>query len=241
MNRMRASEYRLARLHAVLLLASWLAGTVLVLAANTVAPTTPPAPITVDYLTRLRGSWGWYAAGYALFFVADCAIALLGVSLVAWLRPGIGFRGPAIVVLFVLSGMLGILTDVRMLGAAQLFRMGLPLLAPDTLAAWLDDLNSTCNWLSAASMLPAGVATWLVCAAARDAGAGGGWIALNQFAALYQIAIGLLSAVAFLTRQVGLTGVALIGAVVVMPVVAVIWLGWMLHEMKTQLPRSPGP
>jgi len=241
MCRMGASEYRLARLHAVLLLASWLAGTVLVLMANAAAPTTPPAPITAEYLALLRGSWGWYAAGYALFFVADGAIALLGVSLVVWLQPLPGFRGPAIVVLFVLAGTLGVLADLAMLSAAQLFRVGSPLLAPDAVAAWLDDLNATCNWLSAASFLPAGLATWLACAAARDAGVGSGWIAFNRFAALYQIAAGLLSAAAFLTQQTVLIDLALIGAVVVMPVLAVIWLGWMLREMKTQPLRSQGP
>lgn len=229
-------EYRLVRLHTVILLASWIAGTVLGVVANAVAPTTPPVPVTAEYLAVLRGSWGWYAAGYTLFFVADCGIALLGASLAAWLRPEAGFRGLAIVVLFILSGTLGVAGDVRMLAAAQLFRIGSPFLAPDSIAAWLDDLNATCNWLSAASFLPAGIATWLVCAAAATAAASG-WIAFTRFAALYQIAAGLLSAASFLTQQTILTDLALIAAVVGMPILAVVWLGWMLHEMKRQPQR----
>jgi hypothetical protein len=239
---MKASDadYRLVRLHIVILLAAWLAGTVLVLVANAVAPTTPPTPITAQYLTALRGSWSWTAAGYALFFVSDSAIALIGVSLAAWLRPGPGFRGSAMIVLFALSGVLGMLADLRMLGAAQLFRLGSPLLAPEAAPAFLDELNTTCNWLSAASFLPAGIATWLACPAARAAGARGGWIALTRLGALYQIAAGLVAATAFLTQQPFLTNlalialIALIAAIVGMPVFAAVWLGWMLHEMKLQ-------
>jgi hypothetical protein len=235
------ADYRLVRLHIVTLLAAWLAGTVLVLVANAVAPITPPSPITAQYLTALRGSWGWTAAGYALFFVSDGAIALIGVSLAAWLQPGPGFRGPAIIALFALSGVLGMLADLRMLGAAQLFRLGSPLLAPEMAPAFLDDLNTACNWLSAASFLPAGVATWLACAAARKASAGEGWIALTRFGALYQIAAGLISAAAFLTQQSFLTNLALIGAIVGMPVFAAVWLGWMLREMKSQPKPMDGP
>ncbi|MDP2377859.1 hypothetical protein [Reyranella sp.] len=247
MRRMNAADhlpadYRLVRLHVVVLLASWLVGTALVLAANAVAPTTTPAPpITAGYLAVLRGSWGWYATGYALFFLADSAIALLGVSLAAWLRPGAGFRGPAIMILFALSGMLGVLGDVRMLGAAQLFRLGSPLLTADAAPAFLDELNTTCNWLSAASFLPAGVATWLTCTAARATGVESGWIALTRFGALYQIAAGLISAAALLSGQPFLTNLALIGAIVGMPIFAAVWLGWMLREMKSQSHRKGRP
>ncbi|OFX01466.1 MAG: hypothetical protein A3D94_22015 [Alphaproteobacteria bacterium RIFCSPHIGHO2_12_FULL_66_14] len=235
------ADFRLVRLHIVILLMAWLAGTVLVLVANAMAPTTPPSPITAQYLTALRGGWGWTAAGYALFFVSDSAIALIGVSLAAWLRPGPGFRGPAMIVLFALSGVLGMLADLRMLGAAQLLRLGSPLLAPETAPAFLDDLNTTCNWLSAASFLPAGIATWLACLAARTAGTGDGWIALTRLGALYQIAAGLISAAAFLTQQPFLTNLALIAAVVGMPVFAAVWLGWMLQEMKSQPQPMDGP
>jgi hypothetical protein len=234
-------EYRLVRLHIIILLAAWLAGTVLVLTANAMASTTPPSPITVQHLAALHGIWSWTAAAYALFFVSDGAIALIGVSLAAWLRPGPGFRGPAMIVLFALSGVLGVLADLRMLGAAQLFRLGSPLLAPQTAPAFLDDLNTTCNWLSAASFLPAGIATWLACPAARAAGAGEGWIALTRLGALYQIAAGLISAAAFLTQQPFLTNLALIAAVVGMPVFAAVWLGWMLQEMKSQPQPMDGP
>lgn len=120
------------------------------------------------------------------------------------------------------------------MGAAQLFRLGSPLLAPEAAPAFLDDLNTTCNWLSAASFLPAGIATWLACPAARAAGAGGGWIVLSRLGALYQIAAGLVCAAALITAQTFLTNLALIGAIVGMPVFAMIWLGWMLYEMKSQ-------
>ena len=234
-------DYRLVRLHVVILLAAWLVGTALVLGANAGAPTAPPTPITARYLSALRESWGWTAAGYALFFVSDSAIALIGVSLAAWLRPGPGFRGPAMMVLFALSGVLGMLADLRMLGAAQLLRLGSPLLAPETAPAFLDDLNTTCNWLSAASFLPAGVATWLACRAARTAGVRDGWITLTRLGALFQIAVGLISAAAFLTRQPFLTNLALAGAVVGMPIFAAAWLGWMLREMKSQPQPVDGP
>lgn|GEM_PF-2391464 len=226
-------DFRLVRGHTIVLLASWIVGTVLVMAAYTLAPTTPPVPITAQYLDQLRGSWGWYAAGYALFFVVDCAIALIGISLVAWLRPE-GFRGPAMIVLFALGGMLGVLGDVQMLGAAQLFRLGSPLLAPEMAPAFLDGLNTTCNWLSAASFLPGGIATWLACRAAQAVGASGGWITFTRLGALYQIAAGLVCAAALITAQPFLNNLALLGAIVGMPVFATAWLCWMLHEMKSQ-------
>lgn len=234
-------EYGLVRLHIVILLAAWLVGTALVLAANAVAPTTPPIPVTAQYLAALRGSWAWTAAGYTLFFVSDTAIALIGVSLAAWLRPGPGFRGPAMMVLFALSGLLGMLADLRMLGAAQLFRFGSSLLTPEAAPVFLDELNTTCNWLSAASFLPAGIATWLACSTARTASVRGGWISFTRFGALYQIAAGLVSAAAFLTQQPFLTNLALLGAIVGMPIFATAWLGWMLQEMKSQSQPMDGP
>lgn len=234
-------DRHLVRLHVVILLASWLLGTVLVLQANAVAPTTPPTPVSADHLALLRASWAWYAAGYALFFVADCSIALLGVALLAWLSPPPGFRGPAIVVLFVLSGMLGVLADVQMIGAAQLFRLGSPALTPDNAAAWLDSLNTSCNWLCAASFLPAGIGAWLACAATQASGAGRGWIALTRFGALYQVATGLVSAAAFLTGRPILIDISLLAAIIGLPVFAAIWLTWMLREMNPQPNRRTRP
>lgn len=221
-----ADDHRLVRLLVIVLLGSWLAGTVLVLQANAIAPTAPAAAVD---LTRLHDAWGWYAAGYALFFVADGSIALLGAALLAWLRPQGGFRGLAILVLFGLSGGLGILADLQMLGAAQVFRLGSPALSP----AWLDNLNTSGNWLSGASFLPCGVAAWLACGAARDAGVGRGWIAFTAFGAVYQIATGLVSAAAFLTGQVVLTDIALLAAIIGSPVFATVWLTWMMREMST--------
>ncbi len=168
-----------------------------------------------------------------MFFVADGSIALLGAALAAWLQPG-GFRGPAIVILFVLSGLLGMLADVQMVGAAQLFRLGSPALAPATAAAWLNDLNTSCNWISAASFLPAGIGALLACAAAQAIGVARGWIAFTRFGALYQIAAGLLSAVAFLTGWALLIDISLLVAIVGLPIFATIWLGWMLREMNAR-------
>lgn len=183
-----ADDHRLVRLLVAILLASWLAGTALVLHANAVAPTRPALPVSAGFLAQLKAGWGWYASGYALFFVADCGIALLGAALVAWLRAARGFRGPAIVLLFALSGVLGVLADVEMVAAAQFFRLGSPALQPGDAAAWLDSLNARCNWLSAASFLPAGIGAWLTCAIARASGVGRGWIVLTRVGALYQIA-----------------------------------------------------
>jgi hypothetical protein len=232
-----ADDRSLIRWHAAILVASWLVGTALVLQANAVAPTTLPVPVTAADLARLRAGWSWYAAGYGLFFVADCGIALLGAVLVSWLGRPAGFRGAAIVLLFALSGMLGILADVQMVGAAQSFRLGSPALGPASAAAWLDTLNTSGNWLSTASFLPAGIGAWLVCAIAREAGVGRGWIALTRFGALYQIATGLISAAAFLSARLTLIDVSLVAAVFGLPVFVTIWLAWMLREMKLQPDR----
>ncbi len=228
-------EYRSVRLHTIFLLLSWLAGTAFVLAANAAAP------LAAGDLGLLRANAGWYAAGYGLFFVADCAIALMGVSVVAALAPDGRFRGPAIVVLFALSGLLGVLADVAMVAAVQLFQTGSPLLAPGNAAAFLDGLNTTCNWLSAASFLPAALATWLAAAAAsaRMAVASRGWIAFSYISALYQLATGLLSAAAFFAPQLALTDLALEAAVIGMPLFATVWLIWMLRDMKIRIHKEP--
>jgi hypothetical protein len=168
-----------------------------------------------------------------LFFIADGCIALLGAALLVWLRPQGGFRGLAIVVLFALSGVLGVIADLQMLGAAQAFRLGSPALTPAAAAAWLDNLNTSANWLSGASFLPCGVAAWLARGAARDAGIGRGWIALTEVGAVYQIATGLVSAAAFLTGQAILTDIALLAAIIGSPVFVTIWLTWMMREMST--------
>lgn len=222
-------EYCSVRLHTIVLLTTWLAGTVLVLAANAAAP------LAAGDLGLLRANAGWYAAGYALFFVADCAIALMGVAVVVAVAPVGRFCGPAIIVLFALSGMLGVLADVRMVAAAQLFRTGSPLLAPEHAAAFLDDLGTACNWLSAASFLPAALATWL---ATRAAHASGAWIAFTYVSAAYQLATGLLSSAAFFTARPLLDDLALVAAVVGMPLFAAVWLIWMLRDMKIRINRE---
>lgn len=211
---------RFARLHAVVLLTSWFAGTALVGVATVLAP------LDAADLALLRAHAGWYAAGYGLFLVADCGIALMGVSVAAALAPAGPFRGPAIVVLFALSGMLGSMGDVRMIAAAQILHTGSPLLAPSHAAAFLDELQATCNWLSAASFLPAALGTWLAAAAGR---AGRRWIAFTRFAALCQGATALLSAAAFFAPSPWLGGAALVAAVIGMPLLAAVWIIWMLR------------
>lgn len=227
-------EYRSVCLHAIVLLLSWAAGTVLALVANAAAPLTPAD------LALLRANAGWYAAGYTLFFIADCAIALMGVSVVAALAPDGRFRGPAIIVLFALSGLLGVLADVRMIAAAQLFRTGSPLLGPGTAVAFLAELNAACNWMSAASFLPAALATWLAAgaASARATGARRGWVTFSYVWALYQLATGVLSSASFFAQQPSLTELALVAAVIGMPLFATVWLVWMLRDMKTRIHRE---
>lgn len=222
-------DYGSIRLHTIVLLLTWLAGTALVLVAGSAAP------LTAADVGLLRANAGWYAAGYALFFVADCAIALMGVSVAAALTPEGRFRGPAIVLLFALSGMLGVLADVRMVGAAQLFWTGSPLLAAANAAGFLDALNTSCNWLSAASFLPAALGTWL---AARSASASRGWIAFTRISALYQLVTGILSAASFFAPQSSLTDIALMAAVIGMPVFAAVWLVWMLRDLKNRISRE---
>lgn len=226
---LRRMDYGSVRLHTIVLLLTWLAGTALVLVASSAAP------LTGADLGLLRANAGWYAAGYGLFFVADCAIALMGVSVMAALAPEGRFRGPAIVVLFALSGMLGVLADVAMVGAAQLFSTGSPLLAPANAATFLDALNTCCNWLSAASFLPAALGTWL---AARSAPASRGWIAFTRISALYQLVTAILSAASFFAPQSRLTDVALVAAVIGMPLFAAVWLVWMLRDMKNRISRE---
>ncbi|WP_421999297.1 hypothetical protein [Reyranella sp.] len=222
-------EHRSVRLHAIALLVTWLAGTVVVLIASAAAP------IAVADLDLLRANAGWYAAGYGLFFLADGAIALLGVSVVTATEPDGRFRGPAIIVLFALSGTLGVLADVRMVAAAQLLAVGSPVLAPANAAGFLSELNATCNWLSTASFLPAALATWL---AARTAHAGPGWVVFTRFSALYQLATGILSAAAFFTSEAALTDLALAAAVVGLPVFAAVWLIWMLRDMHIRVHKE---
>jgi hypothetical protein len=226
---LRPMDYRSIRLHTIVLLLTWLTGTALVLVASSAAP------LTAADVGLLRANAGWYAAGYGLFFVADCTIALMGVSVVAALPPEGRFRGPAIVLLFALSGTLGVLADVTMVGAAQLFWTGSPLLAAANATGFLDALNSSCNWLSAASFLPAALGTWL---AARSALASRGWIAFTRISALYQLVTGILSAASFFTPQSPFTDVALVAAVIGIPVFAAVWLVWMLHDLKNRISRE---
>lgn len=234
---MNASELTAARTHVFVLLGAWIGGTVLVLAASSIAPLAGPS----SAVEKLRQGWAWYAGGYALFFVADGAIALLGASLGAWLRIEGSFRGPAIGILFALSGLLGMLADIAMLGAAGLFRGDSPLLSTSLAPAFLDALNTACNFLSAASFLPAALAAWLLCVSAHARGVDVLWIGLTKFGAVYQLALGLASFAAFLFQQDFLLNLSLAGAIFGLPLFTIIWLVWALKEMHRQLPTLKTP
>jgi hypothetical protein len=131
--------------------------------------------------------------------------------------------------------MLGVLADVWMVAAAQLFWTGSPLLAAANAAGFLDALNTFCNWLSSASFLPAALGTWL---AARSAPASRGWIAFTRISALYQLVTGILSAASFFALRSPVTDIALVAAVIGMPVFAAVWLVWMLHDLKNRISRE---
>lgn len=49
-----------------------------------------------------------------------------------------------------------------------------------------------------------------------------------------RFAAGLVCATALITAQPFLNNLAVLGAIVGMPVFATVWLGWMLREMKSQ-------
>lgn len=235
---MKESDINLARLHVAVLAATWLLGTVLVMMAVSVAPTSPPSPITTEYLGNLRSAWPWYLASYSLFFVTDCAIAMLGVTLCVWLKPASTLMAGMIIVLFAIAGLLGVFSDIQMLAAAQAFRNGSPLLAPEAAPAFLAGLTDAYNWLSAGSFFPPGIALFLLCAPARDAEVSRSWIDLTLVLALYQIAIGILSVVAFLVQDPVLTEISALSTGIGLPVLSIPWLVWMLSEMNNSTPPS---
>ncbi|MEP9376763.1 hypothetical protein ABLE91_08635 [Aquabacter sp. CN5-332] len=233
---MTDSDINLARVHVAILAGAWLLATILVMMAVSIAPTIAPSPITAEYLGNLQGAWAWYLASYTLFFVTDCAIAMLGVTLCVWLKPASTLVAGMIVILFAVAGLLGLLSDIQMLAAAQAFRNGSPLLSPEAAPAFLAGLTDTYNWLSAGSFFPPGIALFLLCGPAREAEVSRSWIDLTFVLALYQIAIGILSIVSFLVQDSVVIEISALSTGIGLPVLSIPWLVWMLSEMSNSTP-----
>lgn len=221
-----------AWVHAIVLATSWLLATVVALYAYTVAPTAAVGSPALELAGALRRAWPWYMLCYGLFFVADGAIGLLGVLLMTWLSPRGGYRAMAMLVLFVLAGALGLVMDVEMLIAAQLFKSGSILLDAASAESFLGRLNASTAWFSTASFLLSGCASWLVGPLAERAGAGRRWIAFTRMLAIYQILVSALLASATISAGPGLAWLALVAGVIVMPILASLWLAGLLRELR---------
>ena len=200
--------------------------------ASSEVSTLPTSPITAAYLDQLRNAWGWYAAAYGVLFVTDGTIALLGVMLCAWLKPGSFLVRGMVIALFLLSGTFGLLGDIAMVAAAQVFRDGSALLTVEFAGAFLDGINISTNWVSAASIFPGGIAALIILPAARAAGVGHRWIQFTRVLGLYQIVLGFLCVFALLTQNAMALNLAVTGAAILLPVLCIPWLLWTLREMR---------
>jgi hypothetical protein len=229
---MRESDFCLAQRYVAILVVTWLVGTALVLVATLKVSTIALLPITASYLEQLREAWGWYAISYGVLFVTDGAIAMLGVMLCAWLRPASLLVSGMVIILFVLSGTFGLMGDVAMVAAAQVFRDGSAMIAPEFAGAFLDGLNTSTNWVSAASIFPGGIAALMILAPARDAGVGHRWIAFTRMLGFYQIILAAVCVFSLLSQNSLALNLAVIGAVIILPALCVAWLVWTLQEMK---------
>jgi hypothetical protein len=223
---------KVARIHAVLLSSSWILATLIALWAYRLAPTVPDGVVTPAMLTALHDAWAWYAAGYGLFFIADCGIALLGVTLAAWLAPQLNYRAATVAALFLLSGAIGIVLDVQMLIAAQAFKTSSPLVSGQGADAFLAYINSSSGWLSVATFLIASCATWIVCPLAERAGAGAGWILLTRCLAVFEFIVSVSTAISCLSGAVAATLVSVVCGVIGMPILATVWLVGLLRQIQ---------
>jgi hypothetical protein len=221
-----------ARLHGTILAVSWLFATAVALFAYARAPMVTDGAAALETMAALRRAWPWYTLCYGLFLVADCAIGLLGVLLMAWLAPHGGYRAWAVVVLFALAGTLGLVMDVTMLTAAQLFRSPSLLGDAATIAIALGWLNASTAWFSAASFALSGCASLLVVPLARRAGAGRRWIAFTRALAVYQILVSAIIVLATLSATVALGWLSVIFGVVGTPVLASLWLLGLMREIR---------
>jgi hypothetical protein len=221
-----------ARLHGTILAASWLLATSVALYAYATAPLAIDDAAALETLAALRRAWPWYTLCYALFLVTDCAIALLGVLLMAWLAPHGGYRAWAMVVLFALAGMLGLAMDVVMLTAAQVFRSPSLLGDSASIAAVIGWLNAITAWFSAASFALSGGASLLVAPLALGAGVGRRWIAFTRALALYQILVSAIIVLATLTAAPAFGWLAVIFGVVGTPILASLWVLGLMREIR---------
>jgi hypothetical protein len=226
-----------ARAHAVVLAASWLLATAVALFAYSMAPTAIGSSV-VETLRALQPAWPWYTLCYGLFFVADAAIACLGVLLMAWLAPLGGYRALAMVILFALAGALGLVMDVGMLVAAQLFRSGALLRGPPAGEIFLGVLNAATAWLSAATFLLSGCASSLVAPLAARAGAARSWIGLTRVLAAWQIAVSAVIAWSAISAAPLAAWLSLGMGVVATPLLASLWLAGLVREVRRTTTRS---
>jgi hypothetical protein len=230
----RRSLQAFVRWHAIVLATSWLLATAVAIYGYTLAPTTAAGVPAAELMAALQQRWAWYTVCYGLFLIADLAIALLGVVLVAWLSPARGARAIAMIGLFALAGVLGMVMDVEMLVAAQTFRSGTVLQDPAAADVFLDRINALTAWLSAGSFAASGAASSLIGPMAERAGAGARWIALTRALAIYQIAVALVIAAGAITAAPWLELLALVFGVVGMPILASLWLRGLVREVGGQ-------
>ncbi|MCD8504936.1 MAG: hypothetical protein LRY56_04860 [Burkholderiaceae bacterium] len=238
---MNESDFRLTQKYVATLIMTWLIGTALVLAASFQVSTLPVLPITTAYLDQLHDAWSWYAAAYGVLVVTDGTIALLGVMLCTWLRPASLLVSGMVIALFVLSGIFGLLGDVAMVAAAQVFRNGSAMFSPEFAGAFLGGINLSTNWVSAASIFPGGIAALLILAAARKAGVGLRWIRFTRMLGFYQILLGLGCVFALLSQNALALNLGVIGAAILLPALCIPWLLWTLREMKKTNTRDLQP
>lgn len=211
---------------------SWLLATSVALYAYAAAPLAIDGAAALETMAALRRTWPWYTLCYGLFLITDCAIALLGVLLMAWLAPQGGYRAWAMVVLFALAGMLGLVMDIVMLAAAQLFRSSSLLGDAASIAAVLSGLSATTAWFSAASFALSGGGSLLVAPLALGASVGRRWIAFTRALAIYQILVSVLIVLATLTAAPPLGWLAVIFGVVGTPILASLWLLGLMKEIR---------
>lgn len=229
---MSNGDFHVTRRYVAILATTWLIGTALVLMASFQASTLPVSPITTTYLDQLRNAWGWYAAAYGVLFVTDGTIALLGVMLCAWLKPSSFLVRGMVIALFLLSGTFGLLGDIAMMAAAQVFRDGSALFTVEFASAFLDGINVSTNWVSAASIFPGGIAALIILPSARAAGVDHRWIWFTRMLGLYQLILGLGCVFALLTQNAMALNLAVTGAAILLPALCIPWLLWTLHEMR---------
>jgi hypothetical protein len=223
-----------ARWHAIVLATSWLLATAVAIYGYTLAPTTAEGVPATELMVALQRRWAWYTVCYGLFLVADLAIALLGVVLAAWLSPARGARAIAMIGLFALAGVLGMVMDVEMLVAAQTFRSGAVLQDPAAADVFLARINTLTAWLSAGSFAASGAASLLIGPMAERAGAGAPWIRLTRALATYQVAVAVVIAAAAITASSWLELLALAFGVIGMPILASLWLRGLVREIGRQ-------